>query len=469
MIFNNSSNQLALLTDLYQLSMCSGYRDTGIYQHEAVFHLYFRKHPFGGNYTVAAGLEQAIQYLENLHFSPDDIYYLASLQGNDGRALFSETFLNMLQRFSLACHVDAVPEGTILFPNQPLLRISGPIWQCQLVETTLLNLLNFSSLIATKASRIVHAAQGDEVFEFGLRRAQGIDGALTASRAAYIGGCTGTSNVLAGKLYNIPVRGTHAHSWVMSFDNEQEALLRYAQAMPNNATLLVDTYDTLEGIQKAIEAGKWLRQNGHHLAGIRLDSGNLAELSKAARTLLNEAGFQQTNIVASNDLDEYAIAQLKKEGAPINVWGVGTKLVTAYDQPALGGVYKLAAIRSTPTEAWKYKIKRSEQPEKTTTPGIHQVARYTDNQGIPTHDVIYDIHHPVLPTGSWSNLLTPIFRDGKRVYDLPSLPSIAQYAQQQRTLFAHLLNNPQATFRVDLSAQVRMLKEELLRQTDATK
>ncbi len=299
----------------------------------------------------------------------------------------------------LKIDIDAMPEGTVAFPHEPLLRVRGPIIECQILETALLNILNFQTLIATKASRVVHAAQGDQVLEFGLRRAQGIDGALAASRAAYIGGCHATSNVLAGKLFGIPVRGTHAHSWVMSFENELEAFAAYAQAMPNNCVFLVDTYDTLEGVRNAIRIGNVLRDSGHRMVGIRLDSGDLAQLSVDARKLLDEAGFTDASIVASNDLDEKLIESLKHQGAKISIWGVGTKLVTAYDQPALGGVYKLGAIQDSDGR-WVPKIKLSEQLIKTSTPGILQVRRYF-HQGCMAADRIWnELEEPTPEAGS---------------------------------------------------------------------
>ena len=341
----DSWNGRALLTDLYQLTMAYGYWKSGRSELEAAFHLFFRKAPFQSGFTIAAGLATAIDFLKSFHFTDADLQFLATLTGNDNRPLFEPGFLEYLRTLRFCCDVDAIPEGSVVFPNEPLLRIKGPILQCQLLETALLNLLNFQSLIATKAARICLAARGEPVLEFGLRRAQGVDGALAASRAAYIGGCAATSNVLAGKIFGIPVRGTHAHSWVMSFDDEREAFLAYAEAVPNNCVFLVDTYDTLEGVRHAVETGKWLREHGYEMVGIRLDSGDLAWLSIEARKILDEAGFPKAVIIASNNLDEHIIASLKEQGAQINVWGVGTKMITAYDQPALGGVYKLSAIR----------------------------------------------------------------------------------------------------------------------------
>ncbi|MEB3198209.1 MAG: nicotinate phosphoribosyltransferase [Candidatus Sericytochromatia bacterium] len=443
---------LALLTDLYQLTMAYGYWKEGIDRQEAVFHLYFRKHPFQGGYTIAAGLAEAIAWLEAFHFSADDLAYLGTLTGADGRLLFERAFLDELAAMRFSCDIDAVPEGTVVFPNQPLLRVQGPLAQCQLLETALLNLINFQSLVATKAARVCHAAQGEAVLEFGLRRAQGIDGGLAASRAAYVGGVAATSNVLAGKLYGIPVRGTHAHSWIMSFADEQTAFEAYAEAMPNNCVFLVDTYDTLEGVRRACQVGHALRARGHDLLGVRLDSGDLAYLSIEARRILDEAGFPQATIVASNDLNEHLIRSLKEQGARINVWGVGTQLATAYDQPALGGVYKLSAIRP-PGGAWQYKVKLSENASKISTPGVLQVRRFTQG-GEAIADALYDVsrdvpdgelvivdpaeitHQKRIAAGTpYSDLLQPIFRAGARVYDPPPLAEVRAHAQRQLGMF----------------------------------
>ena len=337
--FENRPGAQALLTDLYQLTMAYGYWRTGRADQGAVFHLHFRKQPFPGGFTLACGLTDCIQYLRGFKFERSDLDYLGQLKGNDGRRLFDPAFLKYLSRLKLRLDVDAIPEGTVVFPQEPLLRVRGPLLQAQLVETALLNLVNFQSLIATKAARVCLAAQGDPVVEFGLRRAQGIDCALTASRSAYIGGCAGTSNVLAGKILGIPVKGTHAHSWVMAFESELDAFNAYADALPNNCIFLVDTYESLEGVRRAVEAAKRLRKRGYKLGGIPLDSGDLAYLSIEARKILDKTGFKDAVIVGSNDLNEHLIASLKQQGAVINVWGVGTMLVTAYDQPALGGVY----------------------------------------------------------------------------------------------------------------------------------
>ncbi len=436
----------AMLTDLYQLTMAYGYWKVGKAQQEAVFHLFFRHNPFEGGYTVSAGLADAIEFLRKFEFTEQDLTYLQTLTGRDRKPLFETEFLEFLGDLRFACDVDAVPEGTVVFPQEPLLRVQGSILQAQLVETALVNFINFQSLIATKAARVCSAAQGDPVIEFGLRRAQGPDGGLTASRAAYIGGCDATSNVLAGQRFGIPVRGTHAHSWVMAFEDELAAFNAYADAMPNNCILLVDTYNSLEGVRRAVHAGKRLREKGHVLGGIRLDSGDLAYLSIEARKILNEAGFGDAVIVASNDLDEYLIASLKQQGAAINVWGVGTKLVTAYDQPALGGVYKLSAVRM-PGGVWEHRIKLSEQAAKVTNPGILQVRRFRRGDEyigdaiheatrlLPARTTIVDPGDPTrrkhLAGTESEDLLVPVFRGGELVYELPALSMIRERARQQ--------------------------------------
>src|SRR5262245_39386033 len=332
---NVYGGSLALLTDLYQLTMAAGYWKSGVSEREAVFHLTFRRPPFGGGYAIAAGIAPAVEYLRRFRFTTDDVAYLSTLRDGEKQPLFKPAFLAYLRELRFTCTVDAIPEGALAFPHEPILRVRGPILQAQLVETPLLTLINFQTLIATKAARIVQAARGGPVVEFGLRRAQGIDGGLGASRAAYIGGCAGTSNVLAGKLLGIPVLGTHAHSWVMFHGDELAAFRAYADALPGNCTFLVDTYDTIDGVRHAIEVGHELRARGHELAGVRLDSGDLAELSITVRKMLDDGGFPDAKIVASNDLDETLIASLHEQGAMIDVWGVGTKLVTCYDQPAL--------------------------------------------------------------------------------------------------------------------------------------
>lgn len=471
---------MSLLTDLYQLTMAYGYWKSGKAEQEAVFNLYFRKHPFQGGFTVAAGLSSVIEYLQEYRFNEDDLAYIASLTGSDGNKLFDDGFIGYLRKMELQCSIDAIPEGTVVFPNEPLLRIQGPILQCQLLETPLLNLINFQSLVATKAARMRLIAKDDALLEFGLRRAQGPDGGVTASRAAYIGGFDATSNVLAGKLYGIPVKGTHAHSWVMSFDDELEAFETYAKHMPNNVTLLVDTYDSLNGVRHAVKVGEQLRAAGHDLAGIRLDSGDLAYLSIEARKILDEAGFEKTSIVASNDLDEYIMDSLKIQGAKINVWGVGTKLVTAFDQPALGGVFKLAAIRAE-SGGWDYKLKLSEQAIKVSTPGIQQVRRFRDASGFVS-DMIFNIETPLIGKATmvdpydftknrsfdesvhYEDLLVPVFAKGQLIYKLPSVHETRARLQQQLAHFYKGIKrfvNPH-TYPVGLEKELFDLKTNLI-------
>jgi len=444
-------SSLGLLTDLYQLTMAYGYWKTGCHDREAAFHLFFREHPFGGGFTVAAGLATVAEYLEGLRFDRDDLAYLASLRGNDDGPLFEPAFFDYLAQMRLECDVHGIPEGTIVFPHEPLLRVTAPLLQAQLLETALLCIVNFQTLVATKAARVALAARGQPVLEFGLRRAQGIDGALAASRAAYLGGCAATSNLLAGRLFGIPVRGTHAHSWVMCFDDELESFRAYARAMPNNCVFLVDTYNTLDGVRHAIEVGREMRRQGHEMIGVRLDSGDLAWLSIEARRLLDDAGFPEAVILASNDLDERIIASLKDQGATIGVWGVGTRLVTADGQPALGGVYKLAALRDRQGQ-WQYKVKLSEQAIKVSNPGILQVRRYC-HRGEAVGDVIFDERFPIqgdctivdpldmthrktIPAGtSATDLLVPVFHRGQLVCPLPSLEESRGRVREQLEMF----------------------------------
>ncbi len=438
---------LTLATDLYQLTMAYAYWKSGIAEKESVFNLFFRENPFKGGFTINCGLSYAIDYIKNFKFTDDDTAYLKTLNGNDGEPLFEEAFLDYLKNLEFSCDIDGIPEGKAVFPHEPLLRVKGPILQAQLIETPLLNIINYQTLIATKAARINIAAKGEPVLEFGLRRAHGLDGALAASRAAYIGGCGSTSNVLAGKLFDIPVSGTHAHSWVMAFDDELESFKAYAEAMPNNCILLVDTYNTIEGVKHAIEVGKILREKGRKLMGVRIDSGDLAYFSIEARKLLDEAGFEETNVVASNDLDEYIIASLKEQNAKISVWGIGTKLVTAFEQPALGAVYKLAAVKN---KQWDYKVKLSEQAIKVNNPGIQQVRRFYQNgQQQLMADMLYDtllplgkkhkIIDPMDPTRRkivnpndlhFEELLVPIFKEGKQVYECPDIHTIRDTTAQ---------------------------------------
>ncbi|MEO1451117.1 MAG: nicotinate phosphoribosyltransferase [Bacteroidota bacterium] len=470
----------ALLTDLYQLTMSYGYWKAGMHQHETVFHLFFRKHPFKGGYTIAAGLAQVIEYLKNFRFTDADIAYLADLTGNDGAPLFEAGFLQYLKTLKVEGEIWGVPEGTIVFPHEPLLRIQGSIVLCQLLETPLLNMLNFQTLIATKAARVCQAAAGDPVLEFGLRRAQGVNGGLSASRAAYLGGCTGTSNVLAGKQFGIPVKGTHAHSWVMSFPSEAEAFETYAAAMPNNCIFLVDTYDTLEGVKRATKIGKELSQKGHRMVGVRLDSGDLVELSKGARKLLDEAGFTEASVVASNDLDEYEITRLKTAGAKIDLWGVGTRLATAYEQAALGGVYILAAIRHDRDTPWSYRIKLSEQAIKVSNPGRQQVWRYYKGGKMVTDMIWHEAAAPgpeeIFETFQGElvytermrgePLLVPLLQGLEWVYNIPSIEKSRQRTLDQLAQLPEKyaqLERPEI-YPTGLSGSLKSLKEKLIRQ-----
>ncbi|MBM3289548.1 MAG: nicotinate phosphoribosyltransferase, partial [Candidatus Hydrogenedentes bacterium] len=384
---------LALLTDFYELTMMAGYLKEDRADCRVCFEYFFRHLPPHGGFGVAAGLGPFLDYLEHLRFEDDDIAYLRSLR------MFDAAFLDYLRAFRPACTVRAVPEGTLVFPHEPIVQIEGAIFEAQLLETALLNMLNFQTLIATKAARVCLAADGDPVMEFGLRRAHGPDGGLSGSRAAYIGGCSSTSNVLAGKVYNIPVAGTQAHSWVMSFPNELDAFRAFARNYPERCVLLVDTYDTVEsGIPNAIQTFKEMRANGSNVRpAIRLDSGDLARLSKIAHRMMREAGFEDPLIVGSNDLDEDLIADLKRQGAKINAWGVGTHLITASDSPALSGVYKLVAIEKD--GAWQPRIKISSNLSKATNPGRKQIVRYYDPNDTPLCDVLYEMDEPFPHSG----------------------------------------------------------------------
>jgi len=476
---------VALHTDLYQLTMAQGYWKLGLHNREAVFEIFYRENPFQGGYAIACGLDGVVELIDSYAFSKDDLEYLADLKAQDGSSLFQTDFLKTLQALRLTIDLDAIEEGTLVFPKEPLLRVQGPIWQCQLLETALLNLINFPTLIATKASRVCFAAAGDPVIEFGLRRAQGPNGGLMASRAAFVGGVDFTSNVLAGKLFGIGVRGTHAHSWIMAFDSELESFNAYADAMPNNCIFLVDTYKTLEGVQHAIEVGHKLKAQGHAFLGIRLDSGDMLNLSLAARTLLDQAGFTDTFILASSDLDEYEIQRLKAGGAKIDMWGVGTRLVTGHEQSALGGVYKLVSIQDEKGH-WHHKYKLSDDPLKQTYPGIHAVRRYlgrneidnsntknttknnsefnskynskshnnNDNNDYFVKDLIYSIDTvpPILENEETVELLCPIFRKGKKIYNLPDVQSIQSrtYAQLEKLPKGLKELRPKTQYKVEL-------------------
>lgn len=418
-------DNIALQTDLYQLTMAQGYWKLNMHENRAVFDLSFREHPFKGGYTVCCGLETVMESLKCFAFSKEALAYLSTLSDTAGEPLFDPQFLALLSNFKLSIDMDAIVEGTLVFPKEPLLRVEGPLWECQLIETLLLNRMNFPSLIATKALRIFVAAQGDPIIEFGLRRAQGPDGGLTASRAAYIGGASATSNVLAGQQFGIPVMGTHAHSWVMAFANELTAFEAYASVMPDNCVLLVDTYQSLEGIRNAITVGSALKKMGKSLIGIRLDSGDLANLSKIARQALDEAGLTETKIIASSDLDEYKIALLKASQAKISQWGLGTRLVTGFDCPALGGVYKLVAIQDEKGH-WHYKAKQTDEVTKKMVPGIREVLRYSSG-GKFVRDCLQDVRMEApLPLfdETVESLLVPVMRKGQQGYQSPPLTEI---------------------------------------------
>jgi nicotinate phosphoribosyltransferase len=442
-----AQNFSALTTDLYEVTMACGYFKAGVTDHDAVFHVTFRRNPFGGQFAVACGLATAIDFLRSFRFTDTEIDYLTLQRGNDGKPLFDSRFLDYLRGLQLTCDVDAIPEGTLVFPDEPLIRVVGPIVQCQLLETALLNIFNFQTLIAAKAARLCLAAEQDPVIEFGLRRSQGVDGGLSAARAAYIGGCAGTSNLQAGQRFGIPVSGTQAHSWIMFFENEREAFQVYAKAMPNNCIFLVDTYDSIEGIRHAIEIGSELRRQGHELIGVRLDSGDGAALSIKARRMLDEAGFMSAKIVGSGNLDEFMIMDLKRRGARIDVWGVGTKLSTGQPDGALDGIYKLGAIRP-PGGDWQYRIKLSEESAKTSIPGSLQVRRFYQPDGRFLADAIYETAHGILepcevvdtqtadkttiPADTpYSDLLVPIFRSGQLVYETPDIETSRDHLRKQ--------------------------------------
>ncbi len=470
---------LTMLTDLYQLTMMYGFYRCGMSEKAAVFDLFFRKAPCGSAYAIAAGLEQAIDFVNNLHFDAVDIEYLRTLN------LFDERFLSMLKEFKFTGEIYAVPEGTVVFPFEPILRVKAPIMQAQLLETALLNLINHQTLIATKASRVVYAAEGNSVLEFGLRRAQGPDAGIYGARAAIIGGCTSTSNVMTGELYGIPVKGTHAHSWVMSFASEIDAFRAYANIFPDTCLLLVDTYDTLKsGVPNAIKVFEELQRKGHKPVGIRLDSGDLAYISKKARAMLDSAGFHDVKIFASSDIDEWLIRDMKLQGARIDVWGVGTKLITSEGCPALGGVYKLSAEISDGETVPKIKV--SDNVEKITNPGYKKIMRlYDRNNGKAIADLILldeetidenkplTIFHPVdtwkrmrLTNFSARELMVPVFKDGQQIYRSPSLLEIQRYAEEDLATFwdeIKRLINPQE-YKVDLSQKLYELKKSLLEQ-----
>ena len=482
-----SKRNLTLLTDLYELTMMQGYYEKG--QNEnVIFDVFFRQNPCNNGYSVCAGLDQVIDYIKNLHFTYDDVDYLRGL------GIFKEDFLHYLSGFHFSGDIYAIPEGTVVFPKEPLLKVVAPIMEAQLVETAILNIINHQSLIATKTSRIVFAANGDGIMEFGLRRAQGPDAGLYGARAAMIGGCVGTSNVLAGQMIAVPVMGTHAHSWIMSFPDEYTAFKTYAEMYPDNCTLLVDTYDTLKsGVPNAIRVFQEFKDAGKPLIkyGIRLDSGDLAYLSKEARKMLDEAGFPEATICASNDLDEFLLHDLKMQGAAIDSWGVGTNLITSKDCPSFGGVYKLAAIQNEKGE-FVPKIKISENTEKITNPGNKTIYRiYEKASGkikadlICFADEVIDPKQDLLlfdPMDTWKKtklaggtytvreILLPIFKNGECLYKSPTLKEIAAYCREEKdTLWDETkrLFYPHRVY-VDLSQKLYAVKQSLLDQMTMT-
>ena len=466
---------LTLLTDLYQFTMMNGYAETGLADTEAVFDLFFRAQP-GLDFAVAAGLEQAVEYIENLHFDEDDVKYLGSLN------CFGEKFFARLKNFAFTGDVFAMREGEMVFPHEPLLTVRAPLFQAQLVETALLNIVNHQTLIATKAMHMANETKGG-IAEFGLRRAQGPDAGIYGARASIIGGCVSTSNVLAGKMFGVKISGTHAHSWVMSFPTELEAFRKYAELYPEQCLLLVDTYDTLNsGVPNAIKVFDELKAKGYKPLGIRLDSGDLAYLSKKARAMLDAAGHTDAKIFASGDIDEHIIASLNAQGAKIDVWGIGTKLITASPRPALGGVYKMAAIRDKYGK-WVPKMKFSDKKEKITNPGFKTTYRIYDSNGKAAADLIaladesFDTTKPLTifhPVETWKKktfsnytlkrLPVQVFDKGRRVYELPDLGSIVKYAEKAKGEFWEeykRLINPHV-YKVDLSDGLYDLKKELM-------
>ena len=482
-----SKRNLTLLTDLYELTMMQGYYEKG-QNEKVIFDVFFRQNPCNNGYSVCAGLDQVIDYIKNLHFTYDDVDYLRGL------GIFKEDFLHYLSGFHFSGDIYAIPEGTVVFPKEPLLKVVAPIMEAQLVETAILNIINHQSLIATKTSRIVFAANGDGIMEFGLRRAQGPDAGLYGARAAMIGGCVGTSNVLAGQMFDVPVMGTHAHSWIMSFPDEYTAFKTYAEMYPDNCTLLVDTYDTLKsGVPNAIRVFQEFKDAGKPLIkyGIRLDSGDLAYLSKEARKMLDEAGFPEATICASNDLDEFLLHDLKMQGAAIDSWGVGTNLITSKDCPSFGGVYKLAAIQNEEGE-FVPKIKISENTEKITNPGNKTIYRiYEKASGkvkadlICFADEVIDPKQDLLlfdPMDTWKKtklaggtytvreILLPIFKNGECLYKSPTLKEIAAYCREEKdTLWDETkrLFYPHRVY-VDLSQKLYAVKQSLLDQMTMT-
>lgn len=476
---------LTLMTDLYELTMMQGYFRNKDRNETVIFDAFYRNNPMDSGYSICAGLEQVIDYVNNLHFEDDDIAYLRSL------GIFGEDFLKYLRDFHFSGDIYAIPEGSIMFPREPMIKVIAPIMEAQLVETAILNIINHQSLIATKTSRVCFAARGDGIMEFGLRRAQGPDAGTLGARAAMIGGCVGTSNVLAGQLFDVPVKGTHAHSWIMSFPDEYTAFKTYADMYPSACILLVDTYDTLKsGVPNAIRVFTEMREAGIPLTfyGIRLDSGDLAYLSKKARKMLDEAGFPDAVISASNDLDEYLIDSLKVQGCKITSWGVGTHLITSKDWPSFGGVYKLAAIQDAQSSEFIPKIKLSENSEKITNPGNKKIYRiYEKDTGKIKADLIclvdetYDENEPLVlfdPNEPWKKtkllpgtyelreLMVHVFDHGNCIYHSPKVMDIRDYCQKElETLWEETrrLVNPHGVY-VDLSQKLYDMKISLLNQ-----
>ncbi|WP_434310273.1 nicotinate phosphoribosyltransferase [Hominifimenecus sp. rT4P-3] len=476
------NRNLTLMTDLYELTMMQGYFNEGT-REVVVFDMFYRKNPSGSGYAIAAGLEQLIDYIQHLQFTYDDITYLRSL------GIFSEEFLEYLRGFHFSGDIYAIPEGSVVFPYEPLVKVVAPIMEAQLIETTLLNLINHQSLIATKASRVCWAAEGDGIMEFGLRRAQGPDAGTYGARAAIIGGCCGTSNVLAGQMFDVPVKGTHAHSWIMSFPDELTAFRNYAKLYPKACILLVDTYNTLQsGVPHAIQVFQEMREAGIEfgLYGIRLDSGDLAYLSKEARKMLDAAGFPDAVISASCDLDEYLIQSLKEQGALITSWGVGTNMITSKDCPSFGGVYKLAAILDEETGEFIPKLKRSENNEKITNPGnkiIYRIYKkdtgkiigdlialagetFPEDKDLMIFDPTYIWKKTLLKAGTYTmkEILVPVYKKGLCVYQSPSVLEIQEYCKKELdTLWDETRRfiNPHKVY-VDLSQKLYNLKIQLL-------
>lgn len=471
----------ALMTDFYELTMLAGYLREEMTDRPATFDLFFREAPYHGSYAIFAGLQPALDYLAGLHFTPDDLVYLESL------GLFEARFLAFLRDFRFRGRVTAPREGEVVFPGEPLLTVEGTLAEAQLVETALLNMVNFQTLVATKAARLTVAAGSGEVIEFGLRRAQGPDGGVSVARAACIGGVRSTSNVWAGQLFGLPVKGTHAHSWVMAFADELTAFRAYADAFPDSSVLLVDTFDTLtSGIPHAITVAKELRAKGHELRGIRLDSGDLAYLSREARRMFDVAGFPKVKIVASNELDEQVIAAITADGGRVDIYGVGTRLATCAGAGggALGGVYKLVEIGGRPC------LKTTSDPAKATLPGRKRVLRAVDPDGRLLMDVLDLVDDPGEPFRAGATAYDPanpqrckmvpvdcdlvdcravVMDDGKQLQPSPSLPEMADYcaAQLQRLPEGSLrLVNPHR-YKVGVSRRLLTLRDELIKAAEA--